>query len=422
MAVCEIRPVHTTPARTLKYVTQPEKTQDGALVFCNQCSTDWQLANLQMEAHRKKCGKEDKILAHHGYVSFPGNEVTPEKALEIAEEFMEGYFKNHQYLGSVHVDTDNVHFNFVINSVGLDGKKYLGKKETLHEVRAWVDTCCEKHGLSVVKSKENKKVAYKEWMEEKQGGSWKGIIKADIDQAISKSENFEQFLNNMKDQGYYIKHGENVKHMVFKKGGMERGSRGSTLGNEYTEESIKTRIKLKEFNFMPPPKNIKFRSAKDRKRKLSAKEKELWRLYYRRGNLATNFALGIHLIHAFITGNKNSIERFPDYKKRKIYEKATREIKHLEGLFRFIKEEGIQNQEQLHLKVRELNQTLMDILGEESEQETTKGKLLAKEVKIKLGEYYDLKETLQRIRTKDVLSDLEKEVSNKEKRKTQRER
>ena len=70
------------------------------------------------------------------------------------------------------------------------------------------DKLCVKYGLPKLKyDKGNQKgVSYGEW---KDGGksSWKKMIRADIDYAISKSETYEEFLEQMGSMHYQIREG-----------------------------------------------------------------------------------------------------------------------------------------------------------------------------------------------------------------------
>ena len=66
-----------------------------------------------------------------------------------------------------------------------------------------------------------------------------------IDSTIAKTETFEEFLEQMKLEGYEVKLG---KHISFRAPGQERFCRGKRIGEAYTEESIRERIKNKEWS------------------------------------------------------------------------------------------------------------------------------------------------------------------------------
>ncbi|MDD4565851.1 MAG: relaxase/mobilization nuclease domain-containing protein [Eubacteriales bacterium] len=400
MAVSGISDVHVTPGKTLSYVGRPDKSEDGTLVFSSLCSNDPKLAHIQMKAHRKRFGKDKGVLLHHGYVSFKKDEISKEKAYEFAQEFMKRHYSDYQYFGSVHVDTDKIHFNFTINSVGLDGKKYSRNMKRIRELRAEVDRCCEEYNLSVVIPK-GMGMSYKEWMEQKKNNSWKSIIKSDIDEAILKADSFEHFLALMRDEGYYVKHGSNVKHILFKKKGMQRGSRGKTLGDEYTEQAIKDRIKFKEFNFTPGS------SLRKPRRRMKLVERELMSLYYRRPTLATNVAIGIYLLNAYVTGERYRIMRYSPPKKNKISSIYNVEVKKLAAQLRFCHEHGIRTREDLESQIADLEKQIQP-------NNSAKQKEL-------LAEYYALKESLEEIRDRNIIEKIQREVE-KEKHTPEKER
>ena len=70
-----------------------------------------------------------KVVAYHGIQSFKANEVTPEKAFEIGKETARKMWGDRdQVLVTVHLNTDNVHCHFVVNSCSFkDGSKFKNK-------------------------------------------------------------------------------------------------------------------------------------------------------------------------------------------------------------------------------------------------------------------------------------------------------
>jgi predicted RNase H-like nuclease (RuvC/YqgF family) len=87
----------------------------------------------------------------------------------------------------------------------------------------------------------NKSMSHYEWEQNKKGNSWKAQIRIDIDEIIKVSSSPKQFETLLQDRGYEIKHGA---HIAFRKNGMERYARGKTLGKDYTQDAISTRIKF----------------------------------------------------------------------------------------------------------------------------------------------------------------------------------
>ena len=72
--------------RSLDYVMNPEKTQDGRLVGAINCQVD--SAFEQMKATKRKFGKVDKRQGYHIILSFKEDEVNPDTAFEITRRFV----------------------------------------------------------------------------------------------------------------------------------------------------------------------------------------------------------------------------------------------------------------------------------------------------------------------------------------------
>ena len=114
--------------RSLDYVMNPEKTQDGRLVGAINCQVD--SAFEQMKATKRKFGKVDKRQGYHIILSFKEDEVNPDMAFEITRRFVEEYLgKSYEAVYVVHDNTAHVHSHIVFNSVSfVDGKKYRYEK------------------------------------------------------------------------------------------------------------------------------------------------------------------------------------------------------------------------------------------------------------------------------------------------------
>jgi len=81
--------------------------------------------------------------------------------------------------------------------------------------------------------------SYTEYQADRQGTSWKTLLRRTIDAAIRSSDTFDGFLSFMQEAGYDIKHG---KHISFRAAGQERFTRTKTIGDRYSEERIRERI------------------------------------------------------------------------------------------------------------------------------------------------------------------------------------
>ena len=87
-------------------------------------------AREEMIAVKKRFGKEDGIVAFHGYQSFAPGECNPAMAHEIGKKLAEELWgSQYQVLIATHLDKANhLHNHFVVNSVSfLDGKDTTGQ-------------------------------------------------------------------------------------------------------------------------------------------------------------------------------------------------------------------------------------------------------------------------------------------------------
>ena len=171
MAVTKIWTIKDSLQRVLDYAANPDKTEYDALaqtlhyaendaktklnesaqlVTGIHCRADhaWE----DMRAVQERFGKTDGVVALHAYQSFREGEVTPEQCHEIGVALARKVWgKRFQVLVATHMNTDNLHNHFVINSVSyVDGKKYEQRRSQYTEFRAASDKLCREYGLSVV--------------------------------------------------------------------------------------------------------------------------------------------------------------------------------------------------------------------------------------------------------------------------------
>ena len=233
----------------IRYAVNSEKTQetggeDGAPLhrFVSGINCSPATARDEMLAVKKRFGKEDGTVAYHGYQSFAPGEATPEQAHEIgkqlADEVLQGKYS---YVLTTHIDKGHVHNHLIFCAVDMvNHRKYNSNRQSYAYIRRTSDRLCREHGLSVVQPSRDKGKSYAEWDAGRKGKSWKAKLKAAIDAVIPQAKDFDDFLRLMAAQGYEIKQG---KFISFRAPGQERFTRCKTLGENYTEEAITSRIK-----------------------------------------------------------------------------------------------------------------------------------------------------------------------------------
>jgi hypothetical protein len=248
MAITKIHPIKSTLSLAIDYITSDDKTDDQILISSEGCSPA--TAHLQFINTREVNDTRGTVLARHLIQSFVPGEVSPEKAHEIglalAREVLNGEY---EYVLSTHVDRNHIHNHIIFNNVNWKtGKCYQSNKRSYHRIRYQSDKLCKENNLVVIdeyyekykKKYKTKGKSYKEYQERKKASSWKGRLQFDIDRAIKKAKDWDDFLNLMKQYGYEIKNG---KHISFKKiDGQQRFTRAMRIGENYTEKRLKERI------------------------------------------------------------------------------------------------------------------------------------------------------------------------------------
>lgn len=266
MATTAIWDVTDRLKRVIDYATNPDKTaQDRAekneglwevleyakadakterQLYVSGINCDPLTAYEQMQRTKRQFQKMDGIVAFHGYQAFAPGETTPEMAhtigVKLAQELWGDRF---EVVVSTHLDKEHLHNHFVLNSVSfIDGKRYYDNKATYALLRRTSDRLCREYSLSVIEHTEPGKAKhYGEWKADREGKpTWRGVIRTDVDQAITASMTWTQFIASLRKQGYEVK--TTVKHMAVRPPGKERFVRLRSLGDDYTEEALKQRI------------------------------------------------------------------------------------------------------------------------------------------------------------------------------------
>lgn len=236
----------------IRYAVNSEKTQetdseDGTPLhrFVSGINCSPATARDEMLAVKKRFGKEDGTVAYHGYQSFAPGEATPELAHEIGVKLATRLWGDrYQVIVATHLDKENhLHNHFVLNTVSFaDGIKYHRTRKDYHEMQTVSDALCREYGLSVIEQpQQGRGKQYGEWRaEQEQRPTWRGLIRADIDEAIRQSMTERQFFDNLRKKGYEVKIGKDIS---VRPPGKERFVRLiRNFGEDYSIEQIRRRI------------------------------------------------------------------------------------------------------------------------------------------------------------------------------------
>ena len=239
MAVTKTHPIKSTLKAAIDYICNPDKTDGKLLVSSFGCAAE--TADIEFEWTRRHAIDKGTHLGRHLIQAFEPGEVTPEEAhrigMELAREVLGGKY---EFVLTTHIDKDHVHNHLIFNAVSFtDHKHYHSNKHSYHEIRRASDRLCKEHGLSVIVPGRDKGKSYIEHQAAQNGTSYKAKLKAAIDRLIPTSSSLEDLLTRLQREGYEIKRG---KYISARAPDQERFTRLKTLGADYTEEAVVSRI------------------------------------------------------------------------------------------------------------------------------------------------------------------------------------
>ena len=159
MAILKIISHNKTTAgtrRLLNYVLDPAKTEPQLCAVSGDFRGEEITSQsvYQNYARVRELYNKARIggrVCTHGTVSFAPGEITPERATEFADAFVDRIFPNHQVLTATHTDTgDRIHFHFVVNNTSyMDGSALHTSKHDLERAKQICNEMCRERGLSV---------------------------------------------------------------------------------------------------------------------------------------------------------------------------------------------------------------------------------------------------------------------------------
>ena len=205
----------------IDYCCQDKKVYDEIsnqrLVSGVNC--DGENAFKEFMATKKSYCKTDGMNFYQYVQSFsPEENITPQKAHEVALEFAERAWTGYEVLVATHCDVQHIHSHFVINSVSFEnGKKLRQNPNTLKSLRALSDEICRHHNLSTLEpySKDGMKISTREYRTAVKGQSWKFKLMNDIDKAMNISGSKEDFINSMSIIGYSVTWTDGRKYITY---------------------------------------------------------------------------------------------------------------------------------------------------------------------------------------------------------------
>lgn len=265
MATTNLIPLHTAKglstgksvARVIRYVKNPEKTENGSLVTafgCNPGLADQEFALMKSQyisRTGRKRGKDD-VIAYHLRQSFVPGEITPEEAnrlgREMAIRFTHG---NHAFIVATHTDRHHIHNHIIFSAVNLDcDRKFRNFWGSSKALRRLNDVICIENGYSVIEQpQKHSRQKYNKWMETndiKKKLPQRDHLRQAIDRAMAQNpKDLPELLAILNRDGWEIRHG---KHIAVRGKGEQRSKRLDSLGEGYTQADLIARLAANETN------------------------------------------------------------------------------------------------------------------------------------------------------------------------------
>ena len=264
MATTKIWPVKDSTKRLIDYASNPDKTTESDLTAVIEyamngdkivsseekacyvsginCSAGTALD--EMLGVQRQFGKTGGNVAYHCYPSFRPGEITPEECHRLGVELARRMWGlEYQVLVATHLDKDHLHNHLVCNSVSLiDGKKFNCNKAAYRKLRRLSDDICIENGYSVIE-KPRGKTPRQLYFAEKNGEPTRyNLMRDAVDDCISLSTNYREFIQLMWIHGYEIIETDTRKYPNIRPLTSSKNTRIYQLGEEYELPRIRERI------------------------------------------------------------------------------------------------------------------------------------------------------------------------------------
>ena len=226
----------------ISYVENDDKTDQTMFVSGINCSKH--NAYNEMIAVKRRFGERGKNIAYHGYQSFAIGEVTPEEAHAIGKETARKMWgAKYQVVVTTHLNTDNIHNHFVINSVSfVDGKKFRNGIGDRLELRKISDAICAARNKSVIQSHRFYSNKKEYWIRNSGKITHRDMLRRDVDEALSKCCTFKEFEYYLKCLGYRFDRDFRYEHPSVIADGWKRAVRITGLGEKYSREAMRQKL------------------------------------------------------------------------------------------------------------------------------------------------------------------------------------
>ena len=290
----------------IRYVENDNKTDQTMFVSGINCSKH--NAYNEMVAIKRRFGERGKNIAYHGYQSFAAGEVTPAEAHAIGMETARKMWgAKYQVVVTTHLNTDNIHNHFVVNSVSFKtGRKFRNGIGDRLELRKISDAICAERNKSVIQGNKfySNKKAY--WVEKSGKLTHRDMLRKDVDEALSQCGSFKEIEYYLKTLGYRFERDFYYDHPSVYAEGWKRAVRISSLGEQYSKERIRERCRENQRK----PELYAFVTPAWKRRPLLVLERERYISGWD-DTIIVLFELFIELLKICIVGNTQEYDNRP---------------------------------------------------------------------------------------------------------------
>lgn len=333
----------------LEYTVNPEKTDKR--MYVGGVNLNPGIAYDEMMTVKRQYGKEDGILAWHGYMSFKPGEVTAAKAQEIGMEFAKKMWSDYQVLVATHCNTGVYHCHFVVNSVSYKTGKRIHDETSWYRFHRTADELCRKHGLSVIETPRRNRIPDSVRNSPAANIRYDTIRQA-VDAAISQSTNLEDFKRALRKMGYAYNLSPNRKYWSVTPAGEGRAAvRLYHLGGDYTNTAIRERLSENQ------KRTVKVGEAKEQNRTFS-----LFILRLKKYTGKKDWLVGLYWHYRYLLGN---VEKNP---KQSLYlplglKEDVAKLKEISDEAKFLSENKIETLSELRELMKKYESELADFEG-----------------------------------------------------------
>ena len=194
---------------------------------------------LDKKTKKSRNVQKKPVTAIHLIQSFEEKDIDPRVAHQIGIELCERL--GVQAVVDTHVNKDHVHNHIIINAYMPDEiTKFSMNNEKRIEIRRLSDDIQREYGLAInfLDPEQQQKIAkrsvnYREWLNEREGKSWKDQMRGDIAAIRGMVDDKDEFIEVMQDYGYHIEKQKGKDSVMWLNVDEEKMIWDSTLGEEY---------------------------------------------------------------------------------------------------------------------------------------------------------------------------------------------